>query len=46
MPIATIAKGTADPDVAYLNSYEKKMCPQIVSWSQVTQPLFKPNNLS
>ena len=28
MQIVTIAKGTADPDVACLNSYERKMYPQ------------------
>ena len=28
MQIVTIAKGTADPDVAFLDSYERKMCPQ------------------
>ena len=28
MPIAMIAKGTADPEITFLNSYERKMCPQ------------------
>ena len=28
MQIVTIAKGTADPDIACLNSYDKKICPQ------------------
>ena len=28
MQIVTVAKGTADPDFACLNSHERKMCPQ------------------
>ena len=28
MQIVTIAKGTTDPEITFLNSYEREMCPQ------------------